>query len=281
MKSSPENLVKKTRVPKSAPVDARERIILTDDEFNAFMACPEVSGELHLMALLSRTLGGMRTSDLHALDWSMIDVVNWVDAEVPRPKTSSTTRLTLPDVLVPALKAWHERKDPPPTTGPVFPSRRGDRAGERKTGKHSYAQALRDALWAAKIYRPLPGFNPAEPDRKLCALQSASVGHKPLDFHSFRRAYNTALATAGVNVQVSMKLAGHRNPATHMRYVLLSETLTTPAAALPRLNGTVKAAALPEPPPSNDTDNKFGINSAPPTGVEPATFGLGNRCSVL
>jgi hypothetical protein len=196
----------------------------------------------------------------------------------------------LPDVLVPALKAWHENHGKP-REGAVFPSRHGERAGERKTGKHSYAQALRDALWAAGIVRPLPGFDNAKPDRKLCALQVASTGHKPVDFHSFRRAYNTALATAGVNVQVSMKLAGHKNPSTHMRYVLLAETLTTPEAALPRLtvvNGradglavvpviveTVKAACVRELPPANDTDQKFGINSAPPTGVEPVTFGLG------
>ena len=274
----PENPVKKTRVPKNAPVDERERMILSDDEFNAFMA--HASGELRMMALASRTLGGMRTSDLHAWDWSMIDTVNWADAEVPRPKTRSKTRLVLPDVLAPALQAWHESHDKP-VDGPVFPTRRGDRVGLRKVGKHSYAQALRDALWSAKIYRPLPGFDPAKPDRKLCALQSASTGHRPVDFHSFRRAYNTALATAGVNVQVSMKLAGHKNPSTHMRYVLLAETLTTPEAALPRMQGTVKAAPVPELPPSNDTDNKFGMNTAPPTGVEPVTFGLGNRCSVL
>jgi hypothetical protein len=111
---------------------------------------------------------------------------------------------------------------------------------------------------------------------------------------------------AGVNVQVSMKLAGHRNPTTHMRYVLLAETLTTPAAALPQLTGTqntgdappplppstaniapaeeipadlrtVQAACVPELPPANDTDKNSGINSAPPTGVEPVTFGLGNH----
>jgi integrase len=292
----PENLVKKARVPKNAPVDERERIILSDDEFNAFMSCSEASPELRMMALASRTLGGMRTSDLHAWDWSMIDTVNWQGAEVPRPKTRSKTVLTLPDVLVPALKAWHESHGTP-AEGAVFPSRHGERAGERKTGKHSYAQALRDALWAAGIVRPLPGFDNAKPDRKLCALQVASTGHKPVDFHSFRRAYNTALATAGVNVQVSMKLAGHKNPSTHMRYVMLAETLTTPEAALPRLTvvncpagalavapeavETVKAACVPQLPPSNDTDQKFGINSAPPTGVEPVTFGLGNRCSVL
>ncbi len=56
----------------------------------------------------------------------------------------------------------------------------------------------------------------------------------PVDFHSFRRAFNTALADAGVNVQKAMKLAGHSNAATHMRYVMASsEMKTIPDAALP------------------------------------------------
>jgi hypothetical protein len=58
----------------------------------------------------------------------------------------------------------------------------------------------------------------------------------PLDFHSFRRAFNTALAAAGVNVQKAMKLAGHSNAATHMRYVMQTPDMRTiPTAALPNL----------------------------------------------
>lgn len=68
-----ENPAKRVRVPKGAHVDGRKRIILTDAEFNAFMACPDVTPELHTMAIVSRTFGGMRTSDLHAWDWSHVD----------------------------------------------------------------------------------------------------------------------------------------------------------------------------------------------------------------
>src|SRR5262249_21917350 len=58
----------------------------------------------------------------------------------------------------------------------------------------------------------------------------------PVDFHSFRRAFNTALAAAGVNVQKAMKLAGHTKAATHMRYVMQTpEMRAVPTAALPNL----------------------------------------------
>jgi integrase len=56
----------------------------------------------------------------------------------------------------------------------------------------------------------------------------------PVDFHSFRRAFNTALAEAGVNVQHAMHLAGHTSPLVHQRYVMSTATMRSiPAAALP------------------------------------------------
>ncbi|HKO93009.1 MAG TPA: site-specific integrase, partial [Polyangiaceae bacterium] len=138
----PENAAARVRVPKGAPVNDRERVVLTDAEFQGFMACPDVHPELHTMALVSRTFGGARTSDLHAWDWGHVDTVNWIDAHVPRPKTKTKDRLALPDVLVPVLRAWwhsHGR----PASGPVFPIRKGKRAGERKRGRISYAKQLR------------------------------------------------------------------------------------------------------------------------------------------
>jgi integrase len=135
----------------------------------------------------------------------------------PRARAGRTT-VALPDVLVPILRAWWDSHGRP-VTGPVFPCRRGARAGQRKGKGISYASALRDALWAARIVRPLPGFERAASDaerRKLCLIQSGSSQLRPLDFHSFRRAYNTALADANVNVQTAMRLAGHRNASTHM-----------------------------------------------------------------
>lgn len=232
-----ENVARRVQVPKNAPVDDRERVVLTDDEFAAFMACPDVCAELHAMALASRTFGGMRTSDLHAWDWSHVDTTGWLDAHVPRPKTKSCDRIGLPEVLVPVLQSWWHAHGCP-AAGPVFPCRRGPRAGQRKGTGISCAGALRDALWSAGIVRPLPGFHDAEgavEQRQLCQIQVGSGELRPCDFHSFRRAYNTALADAGVNVQTAMRLAGHRNASTHMRYVLRSQKLEAPAAALPSL----------------------------------------------
>jgi hypothetical protein len=78
----------------------------------------------------------------------------------------------------------------------------------------------------------------------------------PVDFHSFRRAFNTALAEAGINVQHAMHLAAHSDPKTHMRYVMRTAAMrTTPEAAPPHLvlveAVNDDAATLPKvaPPP--------------------------------
>lgn len=238
-----DNPVSKTVVPANASVDTRERIVLTDEEFAAFMACREVPAELHTMAMASRCLGGMRTSDLHAWDWSHIDTDNWTDAHVPRPKVEKSARrqprLVLPEILVPVLQAWWDAQGRP-VTGPVFPVQRGPRAGEKKGRGISYAQAVRDALWAAGIVRPLPGFDRArteEERRARCLIQSGdSLEYKPVDFHSFRRAFATGLASANVSTPVAMALADHQDPATHARYVRLGQraALEMPALALPQ-----------------------------------------------
>src|SRR5450432_726563 len=196
----PENAATRVRVPKAARVDDRKRIILSDAEFTAFMACPDLDHELRTMALVSRTFGGMRTSDLHAWDWGHVDTVTWLDAHVSRPKTKSSDRLGLPAVLVPELKAWWDAHGRP-LAGPVFPSRQGKRAGLRKQGKTSYAWHLREALWKAGIARPLEGFEEARAEwLRLVEAESARNESAKLSKKSRkwteRQAARAAIATA-------------------------------------------------------------------------------------
>ena len=275
-----ENLVKRVKLPKNLKVDGRARVILSDDECTAFFASSDVAEHVRLMALASRCFGGLRTSDLHAWDWSHVKTDTWESSKVYRPKTDDEHGATelveqrIPDMLAEPLKAWwrrwKKREDTTdgPLSGPVFPVMKGARAGERQ-GKRSHARELRNALWHLGIVRPLAGFDEAfarlevarghlasaqaDPKQKgtlralraevqrlddearaRCALQSNTERTKCVDFHSFRRAYNTALANAGVNAQTAMRLAGHSQMRTHMRYVMSVEILETPEAALPR-----------------------------------------------
>ncbi len=240
------------------------RIVLSDAEFNAFIAWGLEVGagqlpELYMLALCARCLGGMRASDLHAWRWEHIDTADWLTAEVPRPKTELTARMGQEGdeglrvfepyelggeaaQLVPYLAAWWRRHGCP-SEGAVFPVRRGHRAGERKVSGASYAKKLRMALWEAGIVRPLPGYSQAcqrhgaqSPQaRKLCALQSGIDKKRArLDFHSFRRGWVGATTSAkGLSFAESMRLADHSDPATHAGYRSMDGARVIPGGVLP------------------------------------------------
>jgi integrase len=194
----------------------------------------------------------MRTGDLHRWDWTMIDQKHFAECTIPRAKTRTPQVLAIPAMLAPFLRAWWERAGTP-ESGPVFPVRTGKRAGEAKRPLNSYAKRLGRELFRAGVVRLTPIEVPAIQRGWRRDLGKAPSGTKlaphpsdPLyfdtgttlavDFHSFRRAFNTALAEAGVNVQHAMHLAAHSDPKTHMRYVMNTTAMRTiPEAALPQL----------------------------------------------
>lgn len=174
----PTNPAQGMKLPGNLKEDSRPRVVLTDAEFRQFMACDAVPEILALKAASSRMFGGMRTSDLHAWDWSHFDLDGWTAAKVHRPKTEKkgnrvvtfTELVTL--VIHEPLRTmlfgyWVDQGKP--TAGPVFPVLRGDKKGQRQ-GKRSHARELRAALWVAGVHHPLPGFDDA-----MAALQAAEA----------------------------------------------------------------------------------------------------------
>jgi len=244
------NPVDRVEVPKVREI-VKQRTILTDDEFARFMAA-DIDLEIRMMGLVARVLGGMRTSDIVAWDWSMIDRVHFAEAFIPRSKTGAPDRLEVPEAVRPFLRLRWEQYGCP-EAGPVFPVEIGRRAGEpRKQRAQSFAKRLRRNLFKAGIVRAKPvlapyvapgtrtdlGFkskqamrlvpNPADP------LYHETATTLPVDFHSFRRAFSTALAEAGVNVQQAMRLAHHTDAKVHMRYVGQTAAMRRiPDAAIP------------------------------------------------
>ena len=289
------NPVTPVRAPRTREV-TKERTILTDDEFTRFVACAAVDLELRMLSLVARCEGGMRTSDLHNWDWTMIDCVEFVQCTIPRSKTLAPQLLAIPPELAPFLRAWWERADRP-ASGPVFPARIGKRAGQQKRPDNSYADRLRRALFIAGVVRLPPVEVPAIRPGMRTDLGKVAEGTKlapnpgdplyyetsttlPVDFHSFRRAFNTALAGAGVNVQQAMHLAGHSDAKTHMRYVMHVPSMrAVPPAALPRLPGST-AGFVTARDDSPRPRQKTSMISARPEGFEPTTRGFEGHCSI-
>lgn len=244
-------------VPRFVDTTTKERAVLTDEELAVYLAYDPPAGaprkpvlERQVMSCVSRMFGGLRTGDLHAIRWETFDLPNFTQGRAPRQKTKLPQRLDVPDLLRPFLTAWWELADKP-STGPVFPARRGETAGGHKR-KASHAKAFRRdlqrafGLEAAKV-REVPRKNgrprlevtwyTARPmtarERELFTETPQSL---PVDFHSWRRAYSQALGDAGVNAQQAKALAGHASMGAHERYLASADKLRVmPTEALPNL----------------------------------------------
>lgn len=255
------NCARGLRLPKSARTDTRERMMLSDAQVLAFQEARGFARELDMMVLFSREIGGHRTSDEHAAAWQDMDLEHFAWMKVRRPKTDQkvgqsarpgrlrsyerVTHETHPQHR-PHLRAWWQKQGCP-TSGPVFPRRRdavrgGGKKGGQKGRGSSYAAALRRAVWAAGIYVPLPGFDPAAPDKAFCRLQTDTDTTRRLDFQSFRRSLVTALADAQVSEMDQLAVTGHTQVTTQLRHYMGQRRVKVPASALP-------GGAVEEPAP--------------------------------
>ena len=293
------NPVEEAELPKFPDKVKKVRSVLADNELVVYLGWVHPDDkwrlavlERQVMSCVARMFGGLRSGDLHALDWSTLDAeggrfeCGWA----PRKKTLAPQRLEIPAMLRPILRDWWERAGRP-AKGPVFPARRGERAGLEKR-KSSHAKAfrrdLRRAFGIDQPYpRPITRSN-KRPDTKTDWKQGRPLTPrerelfeeteftKPVDFHSWRRAYSQALADAGVNVQHATALAGHASLEAHQRYLANASTMRLiPEAALPQLQ-VLPLVAAETSYPSNET----GLILARHVGFEPTTFGSGGRRSI-
>ena len=192
----------------------RPRAILTDAELSTYLewAHPEEKHakavrQRQTMAVVSRMFGGVRTGDLHAMRWEHFNLDGFTWGDALRLKTARPQRLEVPETLRPFLRAWHSEHGCP-SKGFVFPVLRGELAGEAGKSIVSHAKALRRDLFRAGVRRhECTRPSDAEPARcpEPCCEGFASdplffdtPTTRAVDFHSFRRAFATAIANAGV-----------------------------------------------------------------------------------
>jgi integrase len=257
----------KVEIPESARRDRRERTLLEDDEFWKLVECVDVPLRYRALYLASRLVGGMRASDLHAIRWSSVDVVDWAWVLVSRPKTDGDgdepTRIKLEPEAASVLKEYYLSQGRPEPRKYVFGRQRDRRGGQGEVGGRvnrgsSYARRLRRHLTLAGVKR-------IELHKDFDADADGSGGSKRADFHSFRRLYCTALAVAGVNIQQAMEFAGHRRAETAIRYVKLARRMiSAPATSKPKRPasaGTDADTASDPKPPADTADTVSGGGS--------------------
>jgi hypothetical protein len=228
-----ENPVADARIPDGARRDERAREILTDAEILTFLSGHATGPngkkprkdaerrlhELKVMAICARVFGGLRTAEVNRWTWNMImapdiDVQTFASINVRRAKAKrgregKVQTFIVPEPMRPMLRGWHELHGCP-TNGPVFPVTKGKRSGEHRVERGtSYPARLRRELLRMGIKRH--------------AIHHHTPTSRRADFHSFRRAFSTPLAEAGINEQRSMQLTAHADSKTHARCASRSE----------------------------------------------------------
>lgn len=240
------NPVHDCAMPRFERVAKRERAVLTDHELAIYLAWQHPIDrfrggvlERQTMACVSRLFGGVRTGDLHALRWDDFDVEHGAFAwgYAPRQKTKQPQRLEVPELLRPLLHDYWERAGRP-QLGLLFPTRIGERVGEQRRS-FSHAESFRRDLQAAFRAAPAEVAAPRPGSQRWAQLFEEGSRTRPVDFHSWRRAYVQALADADVNAQQAAALAGHASLAAHAMYLGGSDRARRlPAGALPNLQLT-------------------------------------------
>ena len=278
-----ENPVEKVDMPEHTRIDERQRKILTDEQVLAFLngrptgpdgKKPRKDAETRLleikvMAVCSRVLGGMRTSELNRWDWSMWDRVDFAEVKIQRAKakrgrTGKVQTLIVPEPMRPILRAWHLAHGTP-DAGPVFPVTKGDRKGEYRSQRGiSYAARLRRALWRMGI-REHDVHNDTPTSRKV-------------DWHSFRRAFATALAEAGTNEQTARLLVAHADANVHAKYVQQTKAMQViPAAAIPQLGAFGTVEKSPSVTNAQTADHEHPCNLSTPERIRTSDLRLRRR----
>jgi integrase len=280
----------------------KERAVLTDNELVQYLGWQHpderfqgATLERQTMACVARMFGGLRTSDLHAIKWEQFDTNAFEWGYAPRKKGSTLARggkpqlLTIPEMLRPILRDWWERGGRK-AAGLIFPKRRGEGVGVEGRLGSSHARALRtdmrrvlgiDKAVTRTIVRKFPNGSERTDTRVTWKVSARPLTARettlfteteftlPVDFHSWRRSYNQALADAGVNAQQAKALAGHSTLAAHERYLQNSEKARTiPAAALPNAGifvigqrplGSREASPRKMADPGGDADPRRGM----------------------
>jgi integrase len=217
----PENRVARVSVP-DIEETKKIRAVLSDEEIGQFVAHPDVDAEIKMLLLLSRTVGGLRAGDLNSMGWDQFSPgfeVCTVVRRKTRKKKPLPVPFEVPEGIRPFVAAWWSRNGSP-AGGPVFPVRRGDRAGQLKARSNmSYAHRLRRELVKAGVTRH--------------ELHHETATTLPCDFHSTRRGFSQALARIGMNAQGAADLTGHADLKTHALYLASSTVKVLPSAAVP------------------------------------------------
>ncbi len=280
---------------------AKSRQWVYPNEFARLLACEAVPLDWReLYAVTAYTY--MRYGELGALHWQHVDmehgaisiVQNFKRREGKAGVTKSDDARVIPihPNLRPLLQRMGERCG---WKGPVFREMeiigRADLRGRKRERRSEHRRLPADAVCGIpeKVAEPFR-LHLREAGITRAGLLEATPTTDPITFHDLRASGVTWAALEGTDPLKIEQRCGHSDLKTTQRYIRRAEVIGRnvgePFPALPDcLVPPTSDSDLPEPPPDlpdggeGSTSNR-SESLALPAGFEPATFGLGSRCSI-
>jgi integrase len=168
-------------------------------------------------AILCGYYTGLRLRDIADLEWSAIDEKS--------EAITITARKTRKDVTVPIhpqFAGWLEKQTRGIAKAPVFPTLAGKAGG----GKSGLSMAFKRIMGQARII-----------GRLLRKATGKGRSHSSLTFHSLRHSFNSAMANAGIALEVRQRLTGHSSADMNKVYTHHEiESLRAAVAVIPSLS---------------------------------------------
>jgi integrase len=169
-------------------------------------------------AILCGYYTGLRLRDISDLQWSAVDL--------QASKITVTTRKTNTDVelpIHPQFRAWLLKQTRGIGKAPVFPTLAGKAGGGKSGLSMSFKRIMESANIKGRLLREATGEGRSQ---------------SSLSFHSLRHSFNSALANAGVAVEIRQKLTGHASAEMNAQYTHHElEALRAAVSVIPRIGG--------------------------------------------
>jgi integrase len=253
----------------------RERLYLTVEEIAAVAACEAIPLRARCCYRFA-VYTGLRAGELWALRWGDV-----------------TLDGARPEVIVRRSHDRETTKSGRVRTVPLLPGAR-EALSDLRTLDDFSTEADDLVFPAVRGGQRLQNDDHGWSSRKVRG--SARVGHREMAgvrrdvrFHDLRHTYASHLAMGTwtqrpLETAVVQRVMGHREIKTTLRYAHLAPNFVHDAMATPAADRAVGVMGV--------TGGEIGLRNAqsttratprfpaPPTGIEPVTFGLGSRCSI-
>lgn len=161
---------------------------------------------------------GLRLRDITDLEWSAVDLQA---GKITVMNRKTNTDVELP--IHPQFRAWLLKQTRGIGKAPVFPTLAGKAGGGKSGLSMSFKRIMERANIKGRLLREATGEGRSQ---------------SSLSFHSLRHSFNSALANAGVAVEIRQKLTGHASAKMNAQYTHHEiEALRAAVAVIPRIGG--------------------------------------------